>query len=47
MFIGISIVIYIVSFKDDFTEQYIEKSAPFIFIVSIILILVGIIGSLR
>ena len=46
MYIGIGIISYIVTFKSDFTDEHIEKAGPFVFTVSLLLITIGIIGSL-
>lgn len=44
MFTGVLIVSYILTFKDDFTNEEIQHSAPFIIGVYV---LVTLLGSLR
>lgn len=46
LYIGILIISYIITFKNEFTEEYIEKAGAVIFIISGIFIVLGIIGSL-
>lgn len=46
MYIAIAIAVYVVTFKDDFTEEHIQKVTPFITIIVLLFLAIGILGSL-
>lgn len=46
IFFGILIITYIVTFKDDFNPEHLDKAGIFIFAISALFILLGILGSL-
>ena len=46
MWFAAIIVVYIVSFKEDFTEEYINKAAPAVMLFALIALVIGGIGSL-
>ena len=46
IYISLVVICYVVTFKDDFSDENISKAGPFIAIVSVVLVLIGIIGSL-
>lgn len=46
MYIGIAIVVYVATFKDDFTEEHIQKVTPFISIIVLLFLVIGILGSI-
>ena len=46
LFMGVLITTYVITFKDDFKEEHLEKAGPFIFVTSGILVLLGILSSL-
>lgn len=46
IYLGVLAIAYVVTFKDDFDKEHIEKASPFIFIVSALFILIGLLGSI-
>lgn len=46
VFLAVAIIVYILSFKSDFTPEHIEVAAPFVIIVSALLLFIGILGSI-
>lgn len=46
MFLGVLIISYVVTFKNDFSEEHLEKAGPFIFIASGLMIVLGVVTSL-
>lgn len=46
IYLGVIIVSYIVTFKTDFSDEHINKAGPFILIISIALVVLGILGSI-
>ena len=47
LYLGIIVIAYVMTFKNDFNPEHLEKAGPFIFILSGLLIAVGLIGSIR
>lgn len=45
MYIGVVITIYVSSFKSEFEQENLEKATPFLMLVSIVLIILGILSS--
>lgn len=46
IYVGLAIGIYVISFKNDFPQEELEKTAPFIIIICIIFVFMGILTSL-
>lgn len=50
MFILLYLVVisvsYISAFKSDFTDEHLNKATPFVAIVSLLLVMMGLVGSL-
>jgi len=46
IYIGLASIVYIATFKNDFSKEHIEKAGTFIIIVSAILIIMGMLGSI-
>lgn len=46
IYVAVMIVVYISTFKNDFKPEHLEKSGPFISIITGIFILLGVLGSL-
>ena len=46
LYIGVIIISYVVTFKNDFNPEHLEKAGPFIFVPAAILILLGLVGSI-
>lgn len=46
IYFGIIVISYVVTFKEDFSDEHLEKAGPFIFITSILIIIIGVLGSL-
>lgn len=46
MYIAILNIAYVITFKDEFKEEEIDKASPFIFIISALVIVLGIMGSI-
>lgn len=45
LYIGAIMTVYIVTFKDDFTKEHVDKVTAFLVVIMSVIILVGIIGS--
>ena len=46
IYLGVLVTTYVVTFEGDFKKEQLEEAGPFIFIVSSLMVLLGIIGSL-
>ena len=42
IWLAIIVIVYVVTFKQDFTKETIEKVSPFLIIVAIIVLLLGL-----
>lgn len=46
IYLEIILVSYIITFKSDFTEEYLSKAQPFVIVVSILVLMLGTLSSL-
>ena len=42
----ITAIVYVATFKDDFTKEYIEKASPFLVVIAFIGLVLGILTNL-
>lgn len=46
IYIGVIMGVYVYTFADDFSKEHIDKVTPFVIITTLLLIIIGILGSL-